>query len=123
MPRARFDRLAACGALALALEGCGLLLPAPWNAGEDPRGRAFKQRAGLIVAALQHYRADNGHLPGHLFELAPKYLSVLPDGLKTSYEPDKNRIAFAYSPAWPDAGLVNCSTKIDAIEWDCYGYI
>ncbi len=115
----RFDlRIAIAAALALPLGACGLFIASPWKAGEDPRGRELKGRAVRVVVALQHFRSDAGHLPNHLFELTPKYLPLLPDGLKMVYEPEKDTLAFSYEP--PDTGVTNCSTTIDAVAWYCY---
>jgi hypothetical protein len=118
----RFDRRLAAIAL-LVLGGCGSFARSPWPAGDDPHGRDLKARAAPIVAALQRYRADTGHWPAHLFELEPKYLSPLPDGLNMDYQPDKARFAFSYQPSAPTPGMVTCATAIDAVAWDCYGYI
>jgi hypothetical protein len=118
----RFDRPALALTLAAFLGGCALFARSPWPTGEDPHGRDLKGRAAPIVAALQRFRADAGHWPAHLFELEPKYVPVLPDGLKLDYEPDETRLKFTYQPTAPATGMVTCATAIDALAWDCYRY-
>jgi hypothetical protein len=109
-------RFSSAIALALLLGGCALF--SPWQAGADPRGLTMKQRGATVVLALERYRRDNGRLPGHLFELLPKYLPQLPDGLATDYRPADNRFAFTYQP--PGRSFTTtCAIAIGTRAWDC----
>jgi hypothetical protein len=59
----------------------GLLLPAIEKI-QDATDRIEQTRCNLVIAfALAAYRADNGHYPAKLEELAPKYLSSVPGDL------------------------------------------
>ena len=120
MQRARFKEIGIAAAL-FALAGCALW--APWKPGDDPRGRALKARADTVVTALERYRADNGRLPSHLFELLPKYLPQLPDGVKTEYDPGRDSLAFAYEPPRPDHGVTTCTIEIGRGGWSCSGFL
>ncbi|HWD26923.1 MAG TPA: hypothetical protein VG387_07145 [Rhizomicrobium sp.] len=114
MRRARFETILL---LALALGGCALL--EGHRAGVDPRGLALKQRGATVVIALERYRAANGRLPAHLFELLPKYLPQLPDGLATDYRPDEKKLAFSYQASGSSI-TTTCEITIGHRAWDCH---
>jgi hypothetical protein len=108
-------------AAALLLGGCALLRPLGGDeAGTDPRGRAMKQRGAAVVLALEHYRTANGRLPVHLFELVPKYIPQIPDGIFTDYQPDKNQFAFSYQAKPEDSTVTTCEIAIGHRVWNCY---
>jgi hypothetical protein len=115
MRRARSEAILLTAAL---LGGCTLLEGD--QAGTDPRGTILKQRGAAVVIALERYRAANGHLPAHLFDLLPTYLPQLPDGLATEYRPDENRLAFSYQPNPPSSITATCEIAIGRRTWNCY---
>jgi hypothetical protein len=110
-------RLAPFKALACvtALSGCVLF---GGGAGSDPRGIELKKRGAIVVLALERYRRDNSRLPEHLFELLPKYLPQLPDGLATDYQPADNTLAFSYERR-PGGLVTTCRIEIGRRVWDC----
>jgi len=108
----RFSALA----LVFVLGGCALF--SPWRAGDDPRGLTMKRRGATVVLALERYQRDNGRLPAHLFELLPKYLPQLPDGLAADYRPEENRLAFSYQPDGRNF-ITTCAIAIGTRVWDC----
>jgi len=113
MRRARFEVLL----LVVALSGCTLL--AGGRSGSDPRGLELKRRGASVVLALEHYRRDTGRLPAHLFELLPKYLPQLPDGLAADYRPQDNVFAFTYQQN-SDGPTTTCTIEIGRRAWRCY---
>ncbi len=115
MRRARFEIIAAASVFALG--GCALLAG---HSGEDSRGRALKARGAQVVLALERYHAATGKLPDHLFELLPKYLPQIPDGLNTEYDPAANRFAFSYQ-ADGDSGITTCEIAIGRRVWRGHG--
>jgi hypothetical protein len=102
-------------ALVTVLGGCTLLGA---GAGSDARGIELKKRGAIVVLALERYRRDNGKLPAHLFELLPKYLPQLPDGLATDYQPEDNTLGFSYERR-PGGLTTTCRIKIGKRVWDC----
>lgn len=112
MPRAPFKIVL----LVALLSGCALL---SGHAGRDARGLELKRRGATVVLALEQYRRDNGRLPAHLFELLPRYLKQIPDGLATNYRPQDNTLAFSYQR---DTGglTTTCTIEIGRRVWDCY---
>ena len=120
MQRARFE-LAILLAASL-LGGCALLKPLMGDeAGTDPRGRMLKQRGAAVVVALEQFRtANGGRLPAHLFELVPKYLPQIPDGIATEYRPDRDRFTFSYQPKPDDNSITACDIEIGHRTWNCY---
>jgi len=111
-------RLARSSALALSfvLGGCALF--SPWEPGADPNGLTMKRRGATVVLAIEAYKRDNGRLPEHLFELLPKYLPQLPDGLAADYKPQDNSLAFTYQPAGRSF-TTTCTIAIGTRAWDC----
>ena len=109
--------------MALTLEGCGFLLPPLWNAGADPQGAHLKAEAGSVVAALQRFERDKGHLPSKPDELVPSYLDALPLDLRMHYRPTDGSLTFSYELPFPDKGVMVCRTNVAEPKWTCDGYI
>jgi hypothetical protein len=98
------------------LGGCALFSGRP---GGDARGTELKRRGATVALALERYRRDNGRLPVHLYELLPKYLPQLPDGLATDYRPQDNSFAFLYQPVG-ESLTTTCEIAIGARAWNCH---
>ena len=112
------SRPIAFGAILLAASLTGCALFSPWEAGADPNGLTMKRRGAAVVLALEAYKRDNGRLPEHLFELLPKYLRQLPDGLAADYKPRDNSLAFTYQPVGRNF-TTTCTIEIGRRVWDC----
>ncbi|MBS0470690.1 MAG: hypothetical protein JSR60_06430 [Proteobacteria bacterium] len=102
--------------LAILLSGCSLI--GAGMVGNDARGLELKRRGATVVLALEAYRRDTGKLPVHLFDLLPKYLPQIPDGLATDYRPQDNTFGFSYQRRL--GGLTTtCTIEIGRRVWDC----
>lgn len=109
--------------LVIVLAAALLSACAVWPASDDPKGRELKARGAVVLAALERFRQERGHLPKSLGELAPGLLPAVPSEPKLRFNAESGLLEFVYSPSWPQPGQVSCSAVVGSKEWRCGGYI
>ena len=112
---------AVLSAALLFVVSCG---SAPGESSAAQKGRSVAQ---TLITALEKYHADNGKYPGHLDELAPKYIPANPQRTDTGElgyiylpGPDGSSYSLRYSYPWY-FWTDDCAYDLKQKTWKCGG--
>jgi predicted lipoprotein with Yx(FWY)xxD motif len=117
----RFFLLPAVLFALLFMVSCG---SAPGESSAAQKGRSVAQ---TLVTALEKFRDDNGKYPGHLDELAPKYIPVNPQRTDTGelgyiYLPDADGSSYSLRYSYPWYFWTDdCTYDLKQKSWKCGG--
>jgi len=80
----------------------------------------YRRDANRVVEAIQAYQKDHaGAYPRSLAELAPKYITALPEDPKLDYHAYDGSVLYHYIPSWPQLRPVFCQSVGATTEWRC----
>jgi hypothetical protein len=94
--------------------------------GEGLDAREGRQRAVIVIKALDSYRLQFGSYPDSLHRLVPRFLSqndlATPFGHSDSFEYRLEQADFVLTFDYVGPGMNTCDYSSRTTRWDCSGY-
>lgn len=101
----------------------GMCSPPP---GEGRAAEQGRQRADVVVQALQKYRVARGAFPDSLIQLVPQFLSaqelLTPFGHSKTFQFRLDTLGFALTFDYVGPGMNACEYSSWTMRWSCSGY-